>query len=194
MHSNQFRHTPVFFSAPKCKVAIPISHALLRDALRQASLDPSVRAIHYRKAPDIYGTHSMVMSVVLEKIDHDFLLVVCETRPRRTAAELARLADLLESNGLRLLERDARDVRREPLFTDTHEVWSNERIHVSVSDRLRIAAALAEDGPQSIREIEERARPSCDIVAAICALACEGLVEINIHEAALGWQTVVRAC
>lgn len=192
MHSNQFRHGAALFSAPKCKVAIPISHVLLRDAIQQASLDPSVRAIHFRKAPDIYGTQSTVMSVILEKIDGDFLLVVCETRPRRTAEELARLADVLESNGLRLLERDARDIRREPLFSDTRAVWSNERFHVSVSDRLKIAAALAEDGPQSILEIEESARPSCDIVAAICALACEGLVEINIHEAALGARSIVR--
>ena len=59
-------------------------------------------------------------------------------------------------NGLRLLERDAHDVRREPLFSDTAEVWSNARFHVSATDRLKIAAAMAENGPQSIVEIEER--------------------------------------
>jgi hypothetical protein len=193
MHNNQFRHTPVFFSAPKCKVPIPVGKLLQRHALQEASLDPSVRAIHYRKAPDIYGTQSMVMSVVLERMDGDFLLVVCETRPRRTEAALARLADVLDSNGLRLLERDTDDIRREPLFSNTQTVWWHECFPVSVNNRLKIAAALAEDGPQSIREIEERAHPTCDIIAAVCALACEALVDIDIRDIPLGWRTVVRA-
>jgi hypothetical protein len=195
MHSNQFRHgaAPAFVLGPKCSVAIPVGNDLQRDALQQASLDPSVRAIHYRKAPDPDGTPSTPLSVVLQRIDGDFLLVVCETRPRRTEADLARLADVLESNGLRLLERDGSDIRREPLFSNTHTVWSLERFPVSVNNRLKIAAALAEDGPQSILELEERARPSCDIIAAVCALACEALVDLDIRETPLGWRTVVRA-
>jgi hypothetical protein len=195
MHSHQFRHkaAPALFSSPKCKVAIPVQHFRLRDALQQASLDPSVRTIHYRKAPDVYGAQPAQMGVVLEKIDGDFLLAVCETRPWRTEDELARLADMLEAKGLRLLERDARDIRREPLFSNARTVWSNERFAVSVHDRLRIAAALDEDGPQSIGEIEERARPTCDIIAAVCALACEALVEIDIRETPLGPRSIVRA-
>jgi hypothetical protein len=195
MHDNQFhpKAASAFFSNPKCKVAIPVGNVLQRDAIQQASLDPSVRAIHYRKAPDPYGTPSTPLSVVLERIDGDFLLAIRETRPRRTEADLARLADVLESNGLRLLERDASDIRREPIFSNSHTVWSHERFPVSVNNRLKIAAALAEDGPQSILEIEERARPTCDIIAAVCALACEALVDIDIRETPLGWRTVVRA-
>ncbi|QHP68131.1 hypothetical protein EI171_13225 [Bradyrhizobium sp. LCT2] len=180
------------FSGPKCKVAIPIESLLLRDALREASLDAQVRALQYRKAPNLYGTPPTLMSVVLQRIDGDFLLAVCERRPQRSAAEYQRLAEMLASEGLRLLERDADDIRREPIYSNVREVWSNARFHVSLRDRLKIGAALAEDGPQTILEIEERARPCCDIIAAVCALACEGLLEIDVRDAPLGPRSVVR--
>ncbi|MEH2500265.1 hypothetical protein V1294_006744 [Bradyrhizobium sp. AZCC 1678] len=195
MRSNQFRNgstAPVFFSSRKCKVAIPVRHILLRDALQQASLEPSVRAIRYRQTPDLHGTQASLTGVVIDRIDGDFLLVVCETRPRRSAEELVRLGSILERNGLRLLERDAFDIRREPLFSNARTVWSYERYHVPLNDRLRIAAVLAEDGPQSIIEIEERACPTCDIIAAVCAMACEDLLEFNIQEAPLGPSSMVR--
>lgn len=54
------------------------------------------------------------------------------------------------------------------------------------------APALAEDGPQSIVELEERARLTCDIIAALCALACEDLVEVNVHDTYLAPHTIVR--
>lgn len=180
------------FSSPKCKVAIPIDNVLQRDALLEASLDAQVRALHYRKAPNLYGTPPTLMSVVLQRIDGDFLLAVCERRPQRSAADYERLSEVLASEGLRLLERDADDIRREPIYSNVREVWSNARFHVSIRDRLKIGAALAEDGPQTILEIEERARPCCDIIAAVCALACEGLLEIDIREAPLGPRSVVR--
>lgn len=180
------------FNGPKCKVAIPIESFLLRDALREASLDAQVRALQYRKAPNLYGTPPTLMSVVLQRIDGDFLLAVCERRPQRSATDYQRLAEVLASDGLRLLERDADDIRREPIYSNVREIWSNARVHVSIRDRLKIGAALAEDGPQTILEVEERARPCCDIIAAVCALACEGLVEIDIRNGPLGPRSVVR--
>ncbi|WP_456854385.1 hypothetical protein [Bradyrhizobium sp. USDA 4501] len=99
----------------------------------------------------------------------------------------------LERYGLRLLERDASDIRREPLFTNSRAVWSYARHQVSLLDRQRIGLALEEGGPQSLAELEERARPSRDIVASVCALACADLVSLNIHHLALGRATVVSA-
>ncbi|MDE5444398.1 hypothetical protein GWG65_23695 [Bradyrhizobium sp. CSA207] len=194
MHGNQSlrKAASTTFSGPKCKVAIPIESLLLRDALQEASLDAQVRALHYRKAPNLYGTPPTLMSVVLQRIDGDFLLAVCERRPQRSAADYERLGEMLASDGLRLLERDADDIRREPIYSNVREVWSNARFHVSIRDRLKIGAALAEDGPQTILELEERARPCCDIIAAMCALACEGLVEIDLRDAPLSPRSVVR--
>jgi len=181
---------PVLFASPKCRVALPAGDLLLRNALRQASLDPSVRAIRYRTATDSQGPSAQLTGVVLDRLDGNFFLSVCEVLPTRSEEELARLTAALESNGLRLLERDAQDIKREPLFSNACEVWSHERYHVAIIDRLRISAAL-DEGPQSILELEERARPTCDILAALCALACANLVELNIVDIPLGSRTVV---
>jgi hypothetical protein len=144
---------PTFFMAPKCKVAIPVRDALVRDALLQASLTPAVRAIRYR-APDLHGAEPSLAGVVLDRTDGSFLLAVCPTRPWRSDEELVRLTALLQRESLGLLVRDAVDIARDPLFSNARLAWSYARYRVPLHDRLKIAAALAEGG-RSILEIEE---------------------------------------
>jgi hypothetical protein len=194
MRPTQFRHCavlPFSFTSPKCKVAIPVREALLRYALQQASLDPWVRAIRYRKASDIECPKVSLTGVVLNRVDGNFLLRVYERRPARSEDELARLTYALGRYGLRLLERDTLNVKREPLFSNAREVWRHEGYDVPLIDRLKIGASLDEDGPQPIFRLKKRARPSCDILAAVCALACENLVKLNIDDTRLGPHTMV---
>jgi hypothetical protein len=191
MRSSQFRRRTIFTSS-KCAVAIPIRNILLRDALRQASLDPEVCAIRYRQTPDIRTAQVPLTGVILDKIDGTFLLAICKVRPRRDEEQLKQFERTLESRGLKLLERDESDIRSEPLFSNTAEIWFHERYPVPLTDRLKIAAAL-EDGPQSMVDVEDRARPNCDIFCAICSLACENLVEIHLRDAPLGLNSVVRS-
>jgi hypothetical protein len=194
MRPTQLRHrvtTPSFFVSCKCETAIPIQQPLLRYALQQAALEPSVRAIRYRTGPNIECPRVSLHGVVLDCADRQFLLRVYETRPQRSKDELTRLSYALERHGLHLLERGASDILREPLFSNSRAVWSYARYHVSVTDRLRIGLALEDGEPQSLVELEERARPTCDIFAAVCALACEDLVSINIHHDPLGPRTIV---
>jgi hypothetical protein len=193
MRPTQFRHraATTFFVSCKCDIAIPINRQLLRYALQQASLEPSVRAIHYQNGPEMECPRVSLRGVVLDRLDGRFLLQACEARPERSDDENARLAYALKRHGLCLLERDASDIRREPLFSNARTVWSYARYNVSLADRLRIAVALEEGGPQSILELEERARPYCDIFAAVCALACENLVRLHIQHAPLGLHTIV---
>jgi hypothetical protein len=182
---------PSLFTGPKCRVAIPVHDALLLDALQQASLTFSVRSISYRTGPQLECPRVSLAGVVLHREDGMFLLRVSETRPLRGSDESARLAHVMECHGLRLLERDGPDVRREPLFSNARAVWSHAGRPVSLMDRLQIGLALAEDGPQSIAELEERVRPGCDLVAAVSALACENLLRLSIEEAHLGPRTIV---
>jgi hypothetical protein len=194
MRPTQFRHRgaiPTFFVSCKCETAIPIHQPLLRYALQQAALEPLVRAIRYRTGPDIECPRVSLHGVVLDHADGQFLLRVYETRPKRSEDELARLAYAIERHGLHLLERDASEIRREPLFSNARVVWEYARYNVSLTDRLRIAIALEEGGRQSVVELEERARPTCDVLAAVCALACEDLVRLNIDAAPLGPRTIV---
>src|ERR1700737_1665986 len=157
MRTTQFRHCatgPVFFASSKCKVAIPVREVLLRYALQQASLESTVRAIRYRKASDLQCPQVSLTGVVLDRVDGNFLLKVCERRPERSDEEVARLAYALESNGLRLLERDALDIKGEPFFSTPRAVWSHKRYHVPLKDNQKIAAALPEDGAQALLELE----------------------------------------
>lgn len=184
---------PAFFVSCKCEIEVSIHHQpLLRHALEQAALDPSVRAIRYPTGPIIECPRVSLHGVVLDRVDGRFLLRVYENRPERSEDELARLSFALERRGLRLLERDASDIRREPLFSNVRMVWSYARYDVSLTDRLRIGLALEEGGPQSLLELEECARPACDTLAAVCALACEDLVRLDIDHIPLGPRTIVR--
>lgn len=195
MRITQLRHqaiVPPVFVSSKCKLAIPIRNVLFLHALQQASLDSSVRTIRSWEALDVHGLQVPLTGAVIDRMDGNFFLMVCETRPKRREEESMRLAEVLKFNGLRLFERDAVDIKREPLFSNVRAVWSHERYHVPLKDRLKIAATLTEDGPQSILELEDRARPACDILAAVCALACEDRVELNIQDTCLGPHTNVR--
>ncbi|WP_407116137.1 hypothetical protein [Bradyrhizobium sp. LMG 9283] len=192
MRPSQFHHRtagPALFVSPKCRAAIRIFNPLLRYALQQASLEPDVLAI--RKSSDLLGPQIPLKGVVIERVDAMFFLTVCENRPSRSNTELSQLIRALAANGLRLLERDASDIKAEPLFSNAREVWSHQRYSVTIRDRLKIAAVLHEEGPQTIIELEERVRPACDLLNGICALACEDRVVLNIEDVPLGPNTIV---
>ncbi len=185
---------PALFVSCKCEIGVPIRQPpLLRYALEQAALDPAVLAIRYRTGPIIECPPLSLHGVVLYRVDGRFLLRVYETQPETDEGQRARLTYALGRYGLRLLERDLIDIRREPLFTNSRTVWSYARHQVSLLDRLRIGLALEGEGPQSLAELEERAHPTRDIVANICALACADLVSLNIHHAPFGRCTIVSA-
>jgi hypothetical protein len=180
---------PLLFTSPKCRVAIPVDDSLLRYALEQASLDSSVRQIDYRTGPQIECPPISLKGVLLRREDGLFLLRVHSSRPTRSEEEEARLSFVLKRHGLRLLQRDAKDICSEPLFSNSRAVWSHAGRHVSLIDRLRIGLAM-EQGPLPIVELDQRARPGCDVVAAVCALACENLLRLNL-DAPLGPRTMV---
>ncbi|MCK1501065.1 hypothetical protein [Bradyrhizobium sp. 188] len=194
MRPHQFRHIAArtFFINPKCDMAIAVGNPLQLHALQQAALDRSIRAIHQQVGLDV-DCWPVSGGVVLDRSDGSFLLGVHDIRPERSAQQAAELDFVLKRHGLRLLERDAPDIRQEPLFSNARLAWSFARYHVPITDRLRIALALEDGGPQSVLELEERARPTCDTLAAVCALACQDLVGINISRDPLGPRTIVFA-
>lgn len=181
---------PSFFTGPKCAVAIPVHDALLLDALQQASLTPSVRLIDYRTGPQIECPPVSLAGAVLH-MDWGLYLLRVGERPQRSPEETARLTHVLDRHGLRLLERDGADVRGEPLFSNARAVWNCAGRHVSLLDRLKIGLALEEHGPQSIAELERRARPACEVLGAVSALACENLLRLDLGTAFLGPRTIV---
>jgi hypothetical protein len=197
MHTSQLipfrrRATVQLFSASiKCQVAIPVRDVLMRYALQEASLDPSVKRIRYKTGPDIECPRVSLTGVILDCVDGSFLLKVSERRPKRNAEELACLSHVLKSYGLQLRERDAFDIKREPVFSNARAVWEHEGRPVPIEERLEIGYALLEYGPQSISQLEKHVKPTFNVLAAVCALACEGLVNLNIEDTRLGRGTIV---
>lgn len=181
---------PFLFTSPKCRAAIPVHDILLRYALEQASLDSSVLAIHYRSGPEIECPPVSLSGVVLRRGDSAYLLRVHQKLPERSQEDYASLKFVLDRHGLRLLERDAKDLHREPLFSNARTIWSHAGRRVTLMERLKIAVAL-EDGPQSVIQLQDRTRLTSDVVGAVCALACEGLLRLDIHNTALGPHTIV---
>jgi hypothetical protein len=194
MRATQFIRRPAsstFFTSPKCRTAVPVDNPLTRFTLQQASLDTAVRSIRYEAGLKIECPPISLAGIVLDRVDGTFLLRVHQTKPWRSAEERARLDYALRCNGLRLLEREAREIKAEPLFTNARQVWAHEREDVPLLDRLRISVTLAEYGPQLIRDLEARARPDGNVVAEACALACQNLLTLNIDDRPLGPFTVV---
>lgn len=183
---------PLLFASPKCRVAIPVNDVLFRYALQQASLDCAVREINYRVGPRVECPPISLTGAVLRKEGGAFLLRVHEVRHARGEEEGARLKFVLQRYGLQLLERDAQDIFHEPLFSNAKNVWSHAGERVSLIDRLKFSVALGER-PQRIIDLEAWARPNCDVLGAVCALACENLVQLNLHDAPLGPETIVEA-
>ena len=179
--------------APSARLPFQLETRLLKLALQQASLDYAVRSIRYQAGPQLDCPRLSLAGIVLDRMDGLFLLKVYQSKPKRTDSEQARLEFALRRNGLILLEQDALEIRREPLFSNARQVWTHERDDVSLVDRLRISAALAEYGPQSIWELETRARPTSSALAATCALACQNLLTLSIQDSPLGPLTMVAA-
>lgn len=180
---------PLLFTSPKCRAAIPVRDILLRYALEQASLDSSVLAIHHRSGPEIECPPVSLSGVVLRRGDSAYLLRVHQKRPERSQEDHDSLKFVLDRHGLRLLERDAEDLYREPLFSNARTIWSHAGRRVSLMERLKISIAL-EDGPKTILELENLTR-ILDVTGSICALACENLLRLDLHSQRLGPGTLV---
>lgn len=196
MRATQFTYRSigtVLFDSPKCKASVPVRDPLLKSALQQASLDYAVRSIRYQAGSFLDCPRLSLAGIVLDRMDGLFLLKVYLVKPKRSADEHARIEFALRCNGLQLLERDAREIRTDPLFSNARQVWEHQRDDVSLLARLRISAALAEYGPQPIRDLERRARPNDSILGVVCALACQNLLTLNIQNTPLGPFTMVAA-
>lgn len=178
--------------SPKCRglVAVPTHDVLLRHALEQACLDCSVQEIQYRDGPVLECPPVSLRGFVLRTKAGAFLLRAQEVCPGYSAEDEARCNFVLRRYGLQLLERDTRDIFREPIYSNARNVWAHARKRVSLTDRLKLSIAL-QAGPQRVVELEDRVRLDCDTVAAVCALACENLVQLTLHDARLGPHTVV---
>jgi hypothetical protein len=181
-----------FFESAKTAEPIPIATSLVELALVEFTLDPLVRRIEFLRTVCHRG-HRVVLDAVVLGDDSG-----------RTLVEFTDLAvpPDIDQAGLKLLAVDelnlavrsvtAAEIRREPRATNARMVWACRGRRVHVDDRVRLLDLLDEEGPMSLSRAAVAMQFARGAIAAVLAMACSDLLEIEIDDAPLGPQTRVR--
>ena len=113
--------------------------------------------------------------------------------PSEASAEIADyVAAASRAMGLPLLTLLPDDIRREPRFTNSRLVWEYRAHPVSLGLRLQILQVLGDDGPMPLRRLLPEIRTNADPAAAVMALACLALIDLDLLSAPIGPATVAR--
>ena len=181
------------FISAKTSTAIPAKSQLVRDALIQATLDPSVRSIDYIAQARVASARVDLCAVVIGRDDGRFVLDVVEARPLRDmdAEGLEQIA--LRDLGLAPLTISRTDILREPRFTNSKLVWTHRLHPVGLSLRMKILGILNEDGPMTLARLLSSIRSDRDPSPAVMALACSDLIELDLITRPLGPATIARS-
>ena len=180
------------FISAKTSTAIPARNLLVRDALVQAALDPAVRSIDYIASARVAASQVRLDAVVIIRDDGRYVLDIVEIRPLRDidAEGLAQIA--LRDLGLTPLTISQADIKREPRFTNSKLVWNHRLYPVGISLRMQILGILGEEGPMALGHLLLAIRTERDASAAVMALACSDLIELDLVSRPLGPATIVR--
>jgi len=182
----------VFLSA-KTSTAIPARRALVRDALVQASLDPAVRSIEFIPTARVGATPVELDAIVIHRDGGRFYLDVVAARPLRDLEDEGLVLIALQALGLAPLTRTTADIRREPRLANSRLVWSHRLHPVGIGRRRRILQVLGDDGPMALSRLLAAVPGETDPRPAVMALACCGLIELDLVSAPIGPQTRVWA-
>jgi hypothetical protein len=183
--------TSLFVSA-KTSVAIPAACPLVRDALIQATLDPSVRTIEFLAQARVDATQVDLGAIIIVRDDGRFVLDVVAARPVRDVEQEGLALIAYSRLGLSQITLTAADIKREPRFANSRLVWSYRLAPVGISMRMAILQVLADDGPMALSRLLSSLRSDRDPNPAILALACSDLVELDLISRPLGPQTIAR--
>jgi hypothetical protein len=178
------------FVSAKTTRAIPVRCALFEDALVQASLDPPVRAIEpFPRSP--LSPWSREPAVIVVRDDGRFVLRVEEATARSADATVPPGFGTDAPQRPEIVVTEA-DLRSEPRCSNNRLVWSHRRRRVSAGLRFQIIQTLREDGPMTLAELVSVVRILGNSAAAVLALACADLVELDLGATPLGPATVAR--
>jgi hypothetical protein len=176
------------------KTSRPIPHAvgLVADALLQASLNPEIIEISF-----LGTTGSAVRPIVLDVVtlltrNGWRYLDIEVARPLRSLREADAFEQELRERGLAPYTLTGADIVKEPRFTTARAVWTYRRCAVSSDMRVRLLAALADDGPMSLHQLCTLVPGPLDPFAAVLSLACSNELEIDLS-GPLGPTTILRS-
>jgi hypothetical protein len=178
-------------STRKTTGAIPAGAPFTRDLVVQSVLDSGVRRVEFLNQIVHDGSAVAMRSIVVTRDDKRFLVDLVGSHPGRSAGEQQTIDLGLEALGIERIEVSPCAIRREPRFSNARLIWQHRGSAVSAKDRERIIAYLSEHGPRPIGRLEADVHVSMDMMTAVCALACDDFLEIDIDAAPLGRGTRV---
>jgi hypothetical protein len=158
-----------------------------------ASLDPAVQTISHVATANAGSAQVGVDAVVLTRADGSFHLDVVAARRIRSLDEEGLVQIALRELGLRQLVVTAEDMAAEPRRSNCRAVWSYKDRPVSAAARIGILKIVADEGPLELGRLLELIRSDRDPSAAVLALACSDLLELDLASLPLGPMTVVRS-
>ncbi|WP_339039257.1 hypothetical protein WHZ78_15610 [Bradyrhizobium symbiodeficiens] len=184
---------PNLFSSAKTAAPVPARHPALREVLVVASLDATVRAISHVATANAGSAQVDVDAVIIGKDDGRFVLDVVPARRVRHLDEEGLVQIALRQLGLRQFVVTAEDLAAEPRRSNCRAVWSYKDRPVPAAARIGILKIVADEGPIELGRLLELIRSDRDPSAAVLALACSDLVELDLASTPLGPMTVVRS-
>ncbi|MFE1602503.1 hypothetical protein [Methylobacterium sp. ID0610] len=174
-------------AAPALLPAAP-RMALVADFLAIAALDPAVESLRAAPAPArlLMGGEVVEHAADFEqaRTDEPGLLidVVAEADLARHPFRVAYVAGepVVAEDGRRFVIESAATLRAEPRISTVRLVMACRRTFVSAGDRVRILHHLDESGTGRLVECAAVVQNAADGVAAVLALAVEGLLAVDI--------------
>ncbi|NBJ12591.1 hypothetical protein [Microvirga arsenatis] len=177
--------------------AAPLArNALIADYLAICELDAEIESLRAPADPAAFAIGDDMIehvadfeivrdgsSCLVDVVTDDDLL----SHPLRAAA----IHGIASADGRPFLIETAASIRAEPRFTTTRLIMACKRTPVTAGDRVRILHQLDEVGAMRLVDCASAVMNTQDGVAAVLALACEGLIAVDISRPILP-ETQVR--
>ncbi len=191
MKTTRIASSNIFVSHKTSGRAIPVRSPSRRDFLVQSTLDPHVRRIEYHPAMRVDDSIIPVDAILIDSDEGRHAIDFSDARPAfdPIGENLLHLAFSEGCNGVMYVTNA--DIRREPLFSASREVWRHHPVRVHTRDREQILCALQSEGPMTVRSLDGLVHTSRDLEQVIYSLACSGDVELDLRDP-LGDRSIVR--
>jgi len=188
--------TPPLFESAKTLHPIPSPSEAHYQAMVQATLDGNILQIEPGPAITL-GTGQSVQqhqttALISTDASRTALYVVSPGDKHPEPQEIEEASERLRTCGCAYRVLTAAEIRREPLYSNSKLVWECRSQRVAAGDRIRILHVLTENGPLPLIETASAALRTSDAIAVVLALACQGVVEVDLAAGPLGPETQIR--
>jgi hypothetical protein len=176
---------------------VPLTrNALVADFLAICGLDPEIEALRAPGQPATFDLGDRTVEHVADfEIVRDGITTLIDVLADDQLAvhplRAALIGGTAATDGRPFTIETAASIRSEPRFTTVRLITACRRSPVTAGDRVRILHQLDECGTMRLVDCAGMAMNAADGVAAVLALACEGLVAVDISRQILP-ETPVR--